>query len=482
MMATSRRLRAHASIAVLSALACGCGAGSSNAGGDGSGGVSSDATTNASLDGAVADLSDSSGTTREDANRDVGIADESAADSSTPAQDARLDDSATDTFAPDTAAPDTGAPRCAPVTGRLSPTTLSVRFADSIMARWPDARNIGGTAHGWDYNVGIALQGIERVYERTGDSRYVTYIQQYVDRFVDSAGAISGLPAIPAGYALDTIEPGTMVLFLYRQTALAKYQTAAQALLQILSGAYPRNASGGFWHKQQYPNQMWLDGIYMAEPFVAQYGTLFSTCGSFCVDTPVQQTALIAPHTLDTASGLFYHGWDATMMAAWANPATGRSPNIWSRGMGWFAMALVDVLRFLPAGDPNRLQFIQWLAGMATGIKSTQDAATGLWYQVTDMAPAAGNFIETSGSGMFVYALKVAVDQCYIDPSYLAVAQRGWAGIQAEVQTDAMGPVITNAVQGMGVQNNYGAYVNQARLSNSGHGLCGVLMAGSQME
>ena len=383
----------------------------------------------------------------------------------------------------DASSADGGTAQCsASPLGMLASTSLSVRFANSIMTRWPDPRNIGGSAHGWDYNVGIVLQGMERVFERTGDMSYVTYIQKYVDAFVDSSGAISGLPALPAGYALDTIEPGTMLLFLYQQTGLAKYQTAAAQLLGILTGAYPKNPLGGFWHKQQYPNQMWLDGIYMAEPFVLKYGTLFSSCGTFCVDTPVQQITLIAAHTEDTTTGLFYHAWDQSLMAAWANPTTGRSPSVWDRGMGWFAMAIVDLLHDLPATNSSRAQFVQWLQQMAAGIKSTQDAATGLWYQVVDMPTGTGNFIETSGSGMFIYALKAGIDNCYIDSSYLAVAQKGWTGMQAEVQTDSMGPVITNAVQGMGVQNNYAAYVNQTRLSNSGHGLCGVLMAGSQME
>jgi len=244
----------------------------------------------------------------------------------------------------------------------------------------------------------------------------------------------------------------------------------------------PRNPDGGFWHKQTYPNQMWLDSIYMGEPFLARYGAVFGTCGAFCADTPVQQITLLATHVRDAATGLLYHAWDQSLMASWADPTTGRSPEVWGRALGWYAMSLVDILPDLPADHPGRAQLLDLLRGIAGALRATQ-GSNGLWYQVVDKGTRSDNWQETSGSGMFVYALKLGVDRGYIDASYMAEATRGWQGLQTQVTMDSAGrPVINGAVAGMGVQDNYANYVNKTRLANSSHGLCAILMAASAME
>jgi len=146
-------------------------------------------------------------------------------------------------------------------------------------------------------------------------------------------------------------------------------------------------------------------------------------------------------------------------------------------------MALVDMLGDLPADQTGRSDMLSALAGLAAGLKTTQDATTGLWYQVMDQGSKTDNWTETSASGMFVYALKVAVNRGYIDSSYLSVANKGWQGLQTKVTTDASGlPTITGAVQGMSVQTSYSGYVSQSRLSNSAHGLCAILLAAAEME
>jgi unsaturated rhamnogalacturonyl hydrolase len=365
--------------------------------------------------------------------------------------------------------------------GGLAPNALAVRFADAILARWPDPGTIGGQAQplGWDYNIGIVLAGIQKVYERTDDPRYLAYIRRYIDAHVDATGKVDIAANTP--HSLDLIQPAGLLLFLHEQTAAAKYDTAAQSI-RARFAAFPKNADGGYWHKQMYPNEMWLDGIYMAEPFLVKFGRLFPSCGTFCDDTPVAQATLLASHVLQP-SGLLVHAWDQDKNALWANPTTGNSPAVWGRGLGWFAMALVDILEQLPPTHAGRAALLSLLTGLAGAVRDTQDPGTGLWFQVVDQGARPDNWIETSASGMFVYALKVAVDRGYIDPSFRAVAQRGYAGLKTQVTTDAGGlPVINDAVQGMGVQLDYAAYVNQLRLSNSFHGLCAILMAASQMD
>ena len=363
----------------------------------------------------------------------------------------------------------------------LGQDSLAVRFANAVLSRWPDPATVASSSSVWDYNHGIVLRGIEQVYRYTSDPRYLTYIQKYADEFVSTSGVIN----IPAAHSFDNIEPSVLLPFLYQQTGLARYQTAADTI-RARYDTIPRNADQGFWHKQSYPNQMWLDSIYMGEPFLARYGAVFGTCGTFCGDTVVQQTTLIAQHVQDPATGLLYHAWDdspAGSKAPWADPTTGRSPVIWDRAMGWFAMSLVDTLDDLPSDQSGRSDLLTLVTSVASAIKNTQDPSSGLWYQVVDQGSRSDDWLETSGSGMFVYFLKVAVNRGYIDSSYLGTASAGWQGLQTQVTTDSSNlPTVNGAVQGMGVQNNYAGYVNQNRLSNSSHGLCAILLAASEME
>jgi unsaturated rhamnogalacturonyl hydrolase len=362
----------------------------------------------------------------------------------------------------------------------LAADSLAVRFANAVMSRWPDPSNITSTA-AWEYNHGIVLRGIEQVYRRTSDARYLAYIKKYADAFVNSSGVVN----LPAEHSFDNIQPSVLLPFLFQQTGTAKYQLAADSI-RARYDSIPRNADKGFWHKQTYPNQMWLDSIYMGMPFLARYGAVFGTCGSFCGDTVVEQVLLIAQHVRDATTGLLYHAWDdsaAGQKAAWADPTTGRSPVIWGRALGWYAMALVDTLGDLPPSQSGAADMKTILTSLAAGLKATQDPATGLWFQVVDQGSKSDDWLETSGSGMFVYALKVAVARGYIDASYLAVANKGWQGLQTKVTTDSNGlPTINGAVQGMGVQTNYAGYINQTALANSPHGLCAILLAASEME
>jgi unsaturated rhamnogalacturonyl hydrolase len=233
---------------------------------------------------------------------------------------------------------------------------------------------------------------------------------------------------------------------------------------------------------------MWLDSIYMGEPFLMRYATAIGTCGSSCADTVFKQMLLISQHVRDTNTGLLYHAWDdspAGQKASWANATTGRSPSVWGRALGWYAMSLVDLLPDLPAGAQHD-QLLSILQSLATGLKNTQDASTGLWFQVVDQGAMSSDWLESSGSGMFVYALKVGVNRGYLDSSYLTVANKGWTGMMSKV-TNSSGtmPSITGAVKGMGVQDTYAAYVATTLmplLTDSPHGLCAILLAASEME
>lgn len=355
---------------------------------------------------------------------------------------------------------------------------LAVRLADSVLLRWPDPSAISGK--GWEYTNGIVLAGIAEVYRANRDPRLLAYVRRYVDTFLRPDGSFDfGEDA--AGHNLDRIQPGVLVLFLWDETRDPKYEKAARWLRACFE-AFPRNASGGYWHKKKYPNQMWLDGLYMAEPFLAGFGRRFGDRG-FCFATPATQARLMAEHTRAGAAGLFRHAWDESRAAAWADPRTGISPEVWGRAMGWYAMALVDVLAELPEGHASRAALRELLAEAARGIRATQDPKTGLWFQVLDKGADPANWLETSASGMFVYALKRGADRGELDASYLDVARKGWAGLRAQVSEDAAGqPVVGGAVEGMSVQPDFAGYVSKRRVPNLPHGLCALLLAASAME
>jgi unsaturated rhamnogalacturonyl hydrolase len=365
--------------------------------------------------------------------------------------------------------------------------TWSVKFSDAIIARYQPTINTM-TSKGWEYSNSIVLCGMEKVYAHTSDADYLNYIKAYVDAYVDGSGNITGM-----AQNLDKIHPGLLCLFLYEKTGLAKYQTAATYIRNYLMGpssTYPKTAEGGYYHKNTaaYTNVMMVDGIYMAHPFLAKYGKMFND--NACFDTATSQALLLASHVHDNAAHLVKHAFDYAKTNTWASPTTGVSFEVWSRGMGWYVMALVDILKYLPPTHADYNNIKNLMADLAIGIQNTQDPATGLWYQVVDKGGSAGNYLEMSGSAMFVYAIKTAVDSGWINASFLPVAQNGWTGLQTKISTYTdTRPAINDFAPAMGVQNNYAAYVAitsvdapTASGTQHPHGYAALLMAASVME
>lgn len=376
--------------------------------------------------------------------------------------------------------------------------TWAVKFSDAIKTRYtPTINNM--TSKGWEYSNTIITHGMEKVYNWVNDASYLAYIKAYVDLYVNSSGAISA-----SINSLDKIHPGITVLFLYEKlksnsSDSLKYRTAATTIRNILVGAsatYPKTAIGGiFWHKNNgsYNDIVMLDGIYMGHPFLAKYGSLFGD--NAAIDTAVNQTLFVYNQLYDNTTHLIKHAWNPTKTQTWANATTGNSTSVWSRAMGWYMMALVDILKYVPPAHPKRTQLLTALNNLAIGIQTYQHAGSGLWYHVVDKTSAtlSGNYLETSGSAMFVYALKTASDSGWISAAtYLPVAQSGWTGLQAKIDnyTDAK-PRINDFSPAMSVQNTEALYV-QASLqpvdvpvasgTQHPHGYAAILMAASVME
>ncbi len=302
---------------------------------------------------------------------------------------------------------------------------MAIKMADSEMAFFPNASTVDFNPKGkWNYTPGLISSAMVELSEVTKDQRYFNYAKRYADEFINADGEIKGYKR--SDFNIDKVNSGKFLFELYAASKDEKYKKAIYVLRDQLKD-HPRTSEGGFWHKKRYTNQMWLDGLYMGAPFYAEFCKVFEESHSFA--DVINQFKVVHKHTYDSIKGLNYHGWDESKEQKWANPETGCSPHFWGRAEGWYAMALVDVLDFIPENYPERGVLISILNDVASGIKRYQDAESGLWYQVLDQGNRKGNYLESSASSMFVYALLKAVRNGYIEKSYKAVAEKGYQGI-----------------------------------------------------
>lgn len=301
----------------------------------------------------------------------------------------------------------------------------SVRMAESEMTRFPKAYMIEkAKAPRWGYCHGLVCTAIEGVWKQTNDVRFYNYIKGYADTLIQSNGKIHTYKE--EEYNIDNLNAGKILFSLYKESHAGKYRMAAEILRDQMR-RHPRTSEGGFWHKKKYTNQIWLDGLYMASPFLAQYALTFNE--PVLYDDIANQILLVKKHHYDPGTGLFFHGWDESRTQKWADPVSGLSPGFWSRSIGWYAMAIVDVLDYLPNDHPKRKEIVAVADLLAQGIVKYQDKKSGLWYQVTDQADRKGNYFESSASSMMVYFLYKAARMGYVDDGYAKAAKKGFKGI-----------------------------------------------------
>lgn len=301
----------------------------------------------------------------------------------------------------------------------------SERMARSEMKRFPEPWMIEKAKKPrWGYTHGLVVKSMLEECRHTGDSTYYNYAKIYADSLIDANGQIKTMKYL--SFNIDNVNPGKALFDLYAQTGEARYKIAMDTLRKQMS-EQPRTSEGGFWHKLKYTHQMWLDGIFMASPYLAQYGATFNEPALF--DEAVNQIVLIARKTYEPKTGLYYHGWDESGEQKWANPDTGCSPNFWSRSIGWYGAAIVDVLEFLPAETAGRDSVLQILQGLAQSLVNYQDSTSGVWYQVTDQGARSGNYLESSATALFIYTLAKAINKGYIGNEYIAPVQKAFDGM-----------------------------------------------------
>lgn len=360
----------------------------------------------------------------------------------------------------------------------------SVKMAQTIMRKRDGNGYHPEFNERWAYVPGMALKAFQWLGEWTGDRAYTDFAKQHMDLFIQEDGSIRTYTL--EEYNLDQINQGKLLFALWKETSDAKYARAAELLITQVKGQ-PRTSEGGFWHKKIYPFQMWLDGLYMATPFVAEYAKTFNAPELF--DEAARQILLVERHTRDKATGLLHHGWDESGEQLWCDPVTGKSRNFWSRGMGWYAMAVVDALEHFPIDHPMRGTIAGIFERMCHAIERVQDAEKGIWHQVLNMAGREGNYPEASGSCMFVYALAKGVRLGYLSGRFKAAAVRGYEGILSYfIEEDRAGVHLKGICHGAGLggtpyrDGTYEYYINEAIVEDVLMGTAPFLLASMEIE
>lgn len=363
----------------------------------------------------------------------------------------------------------------------ISGLDMAVKMADSEIKHFPEPWAVDFNPKPvWNYTQGLIAYSMIKVWKENGNEKYLNYAKTYADKFIGEDGTIADFKL--EDYNIDAVNSGKFLFGLYEKTKDDRYLKAINHLRDQLK-THPRTSEGGFWHKKRYPNQMWLDGLYMGAPFYAQYAAYFNQPDLF--DDVVKQFILVHKYTYNPETGLNYHGWDESKTQKWADPKTGRSPNYWGRAEGWYAMALVDVLDFLPQDHAGRAKILEILNQVAAGIRKYQDPKTGLWYQVLDQGSREGNYPEATGSSMFTYALLKAVRKGYISKDYKTVAVKAWSGILKNlIQNNADGTISLSkccSVAGLGGtpyrDGSYEYYIKEPVRDNDPKGVGPFIMA-----
>lgn len=364
-------------------------------------------------------------------------------------------------------------------------TVTAAEMAQRVMNIWPDSFLLEGDKEAkWRYDQGVILKGLEHIWYANGDVRLFQYIQKSMDQYVQNDGTIRGYKKDE--YNIDHLNNGKNLLLLYQVTGNKKYWTAATLLRDQLN-THPRTNEGGFWHKKIYPYQMWLDGLYMGQPFYAQYAQIAGEIKAF--DDITNQFVWMETHARDAKTGLLYHGWDESKQQQWADKQSGLSPHFWGRALGWYGMAMVDVLDYFPANHPGKEKIIAILNRFATAVTAVQDKKSGVWYDIVDMPDRSPNYLEASASCMLVYTLAKGIRKGYLPASFTANVKRGYAGIQqqfikrANNVPDLHGTVSVSGLGGNPYRDgSFDYYMKEKVIVNDPKGLGAFLLCAAEME
>ena len=376
--------------------------------------------------------------------------------------------------------------------GDATPLEWSVRMARSEMARVGDTqfRDVNPKAK-WSYTVPLVGLSLMRLSAQTGDPSFGAYGVRTATSFLGAGGAIAGYRQ--QDYNIDLVAPGKVLVRAWEAGDRSPAIRTAIETLRDQMRTHPRTSDGGFWHKQRYPHQMWLDGLFMASPFLAHYAQTFNEPALY--DDVAKQLILMDRHAWNADKQLHHHAWDEARAQPWADKTTGLSPSFWSRSVGWYAMALVDTLEYLPVTHPEVDKITEILDRLAAGVVRWQDPATGCWWQVTDQADREGNYLEGTATAMFNYTLAKGIARGYLSrEKYLPALLKGYAGmIQTLVRTEPDGAISliqcceVAGLGGMGKNNHprdgsFAYYISEPIILNDHKGVGPFISTGAELE
>lgn len=355
----------------------------------------------------------------------------------------------------------------------------ATRMSDTLLATKPRLDD-----H-WNYDYGVCYCGLEEAYNLYKQERYFAYIKNNVDIFVQPDGSNTGY--FPEEYNLDFVNNGKALIALHKHYGEEKYKTAADTLFAQLK-TQPRNAAGGFWHKGIYPHQMWLDSAYMGAAFMARYAGVYAMPELF--DDIALQITLMFDNMQDGKTGLLYHAWDAEKVQPWCDENTGLSAHFWGRAIGWYLAAICDILEYMPAQHPKRPVLCGILHQELNAVLKVQDEKTSVWYQILNQGDRPGNYLESSCSCLFVYAMLKGNRLGVLDNSYKTAACKAYAGIIEQfVEINKKGFTNINKVcwgAGLGGENlrdgDYAYYISEPILTNVEKGIGAFVLVSTEYE
>lgn len=362
---------------------------------------------------------------------------------------------------------------------------LSLRMTYSEMLRTPHAVNLDFRPEPrWNYSAGLELCAMWQAAQRYDCQQVRDYVYSYADSLVNADGTIKGYRGDE--YNLDNVNAGKLLFALYDSTREERFRLASDTLRRQLA-SHPRTAEGGFWHKQVYEHQMWLDGLYMGAPYLLEHA---QRNGEDASQDVLRQFQVVGSHTFDPQTQLYRHAWDESRTQFWADSLSGQSAHAWGRANGWYMMAMVDVLAMLPDTVERRTALLTRFRNLTDALQQYRDTATGMWFQVLDAPGREGNYVESSASAMFVYAMLKGSRLGLLDARYAEIARRAYRQFcQCFVRTNEDGSIsVTNccAVAGLGGKarrsGTYDYYLSEPVRDNDPKSVGPFVMASLEME
>ena len=344
-----------------------------------------------------------------------------------------------------------------------------------------------GKEAGWNYIDGCMMTSLYTIYQQTGKKKYIDFIDKFVDYYVFEDGSIRGYELDT--YNVDNLNEGRVLFDLYRETGKPKYKKAIDLLYSQVKGQ-PRTALGNFWHKKIYPEQVWLDGLYMAQVFYTRYEAEFNNGKNF--DDIARQFQNVYDNMYDKKKRLYYHGWDYSRKSFWSDNKTGLSKSFWLRSVGWYTVGLVDTIGYMPdSAKSAKDKLVAIFKATIEGLEQYIDKDGKMFWQVVDQGGREGNYLETSGSAMIAYAMMKGARLGVVDKRFAKVGEEVFNGICKQYLTETDGKLNLGGIclmAGLGPENNkkrdgtFEYYISEPIVENDAKGTGPFVMAYTEIK